>query len=303
VTGRLELGDVTGVEREVRACARTAQALRTPQARWVCAALRATSSLLEGNLGSAERHVGEALALGDRLDSPEVALEVGVQLVYLRFEQGRAGEVEAAVRAQVERFPEAAAWRAALARILLAAGRKAEARGELERLARCRFAEVPRDRGYLPALAMASEVAFATGDQRSAELLEPLLAPHARLHVIAGSGLLYYGAVAHALGLVAATLSHGDAAIAHFDTALAAEEAAGARLWAARTRIECARALLAQRAPLGRARAAKLARDALAPARSQGWADVSTAGLDLEASLRAERAGLRLSPADSRSQG
>ena len=185
------------------------------------------SSLLEGDLGAAERHVGEALALGDRLDSPEVALEVGTQLVYLRFEQGRTGEVEAAVRAQVERFPEAAAWRAALARLLLATGRKAEARHELERLAHRRFADVPRDRGYLPTLAMAAEVAFATGDARSAELLEPLLAPHARLHVIAGSGVLYYGAVTHSLGLVAATLSRGDAAIAHFDAALAARRGGG----------------------------------------------------------------------------
>ena len=301
VTGRLELGDVAGMEREVRACARTADALRTPHARWFCAALRAMGSLLDGDLGAAERYVGEAGALGDRLDSPEVALEVGAQLVYLRFEQGRAGEVEAAVRAQVERFPETAAWRAALARVLLAAGRKAEARHELGRLARCRFAEVPRDRGYLPTLAMAAEVAFATADARSAELLEPLLAPHARLHVVAGSGLLYYGAVAHPLGLIAATLSRADAAVAHFDAALAAEEAAGARLWAARTQIECARALLARGVPLDRPRAAKLAGDALAAARRQDWADVSMAGRDLEASLWAGRAAVGLTPAGSRS--
>jgi hypothetical protein len=160
--------------------------------------------------------------------------------------------------------------------------RRAEARHELERLAHRRFADVPRDRGYLPTLAMAAEVAFATGDARSAELLEPLLAPHARLHVIAGSGVLYYGTVAHSLGLVAATLSRGDAAIAHFDAALAAQETAGARLWAARTRIECARSLLARGGTLDRPRAAKLAGDALATARSQGWADVTLAGRDLE---------------------
>ncbi len=302
VTGRLELGDLAGVEREVRACSRTAAALRTPFARWFCAALGGTASLLAGDLEGAERNVGEALALGDRLDSREVALEVGAQHVYLRFEQGRAGEIEAAVRLQVERFPEAAAWRAALARILLACGRKTEAQQELAQLARRRFAEVPRDRQYLPALAMAAEVAFATGAERSAAQLEPLLAPHARIHVIMGSGLVYYGSVAHALGLVAATLSRADAAIAHFEAALAAEEAAGARLWAARTRIEYARALLARGAASDRPRAAKLASEALAAARSHGWADIAAGGRDLEAALWARRARPGRSPAASRSQ-
>jgi DNA-binding winged helix-turn-helix (wHTH) protein len=283
VTGRLELGDRMGVQREARACARTADALRTPHARWLCAALRAMGSLLEGDLPAAERHVAEASALGERLDSPEVALEVGAQLVYLRFEQGRAGDVEAAVRAQVGRFPDAPAWRAALARILLAAGRESEARLELAHLARSGFADVPRDRGHLPALAMAAEVAFGTGDVRAALLLGPLLSRHARLHVIAGSGLLYYGAVAHALGLVAATLADADASILHFEAALAAEDAAGARLWATRTRIELARALLARGDPLDHARAERLAGDAVALARDQGWVDVSESGRDLEA--------------------
>ncbi len=302
LTGRLELGDLAGVEREARACTRTAEALRTPHARWFCAALRATRSLLDGDLGSAERHVGEALALGDRLDSREVALEVGAQLVYLRFEQGRAGEALAAARREVERFPAAAAWRAALARILLAAGRTAEARQTLEPLARSRFAEVPRDRGHLPTLAMAAEVAFATGDELAASSLEPLLAPHARLHVVAGSGLLYYGSVAHALGLAAATLSQWDAAIAHFEVALAAEARAGARLWAARTRIECARALLARHRPRDRARAAKLAGDALAAARSRDWVDVAAAGSEPEAALWAGRPARGRTPAATRSQ-
>jgi DNA-binding winged helix-turn-helix (wHTH) protein/tetratricopeptide (TPR) repeat protein len=289
VTGLLELGDLAGVERELRACARTADTLRTPHARWLCAAFGAMRGLLYGDLGAAETHVGEALALGDRLDAREVALELGIQLAYLRVEQGRAAEIEPVVRAQVQRFSETAAWRAALARILVAAGREAEARNELERVARQRFAAVPRDRGWLPALAFAAEVAFVCGDERAASYLEPLLAPHARLHVVAGGGLLYYGAVAHPLGLVAATRSRWDAAIAHFEAALAAEEAAGARLWAAHTRIAYARALLARGASLDRPRAAKLVGDALDAARQQGWAGLVATARDLEAALWTRR--------------
>jgi len=290
VTGWLELGDRAGVEREVRACERTADALRTPHARWFCAALRAMVALLAGDLGAAERRVGEAVALGDRLDSREVALELGTPLVYLRFEQGRAAEIEAAVRAQVERFPDAAAWRAALARLLLAAGRRAEARSELERLGRARFTDVPRDRGYLPTLAMCAEVAHAIGDERAASYLEPRLAPYARLHISAGSGLLHYGTVAYALGLVAAARSRWDAAVAHFERALAAEERMGAQLWAARTRLAGARALLARGAPRDRPQAARLARAALRAARRQAWHEVAAAGGDLETALWTTRA-------------
>lgn len=301
-TGRLELGDRAGVEREARACARVAAALRTPYSHWYCAAQRAMVALLDGDLGGAERHAAEAIALADRLESREVALEAGAQLVYLRLEQGRAGEVEAAVRAQAERFPGMAVWRAGLARILASAGQPLEARAELDRLVRHRFADVARDRGYLPALAMAAGAASATGDERAASYLEPLLAPYAPLHVVAGSGLLYYGSVEHALGLAAATLSRWDAAIAHFEVALAAEARVGARLWAARTQVECGRALLARGAPADRARAAKLAGEALASARSEGWADVSRTGRELEAALWAGRSAVREDPAASRSQ-
>ena len=302
LTGLLELGDAAGVERERRACARTADGLRTPQARWFCAALGAMRALLDGELGVAEDRVAEALALGDRLDAREVALEAGIQLAYLRVEQGRADEIEPAVRAQVQRFPEAAAWRAALAAVLVAAGRDAEARIELEHVARQRFAAVPRDRGWLPTLAFAAEVVSACGAARVAEWLESLLAPHARLHVVAGSGLLYYGAVAHPLGLAAAARGRWDAAIGHFEAALAAEEALGARLWAARSRIACARALLSRRGPLDRPRAAKLVGDALTAARRHGWAGLMAAARDLEAALWTRQAHAGPAPARSRSR-
>lgn len=300
LTGLLELGDAPGAERERRACERTADALPTPQARWFRAALGAMRALLEGELGAAEERVGEALALAGRVDAREVALEAGIQLAYLRLEQGRAAEIEPAVRAEVQRFPETAAWRAGLALVLAAAGREAEARSELEHVARQGFAAVPRDRGWLPALAFCAEVACACRAARVAAWLEPLLAPHARQHVVVGSGLLYYGAVAHALGLAAAAGSRWDAAIAHLEAALAAEEKMGARLWAARTRIACARALHARRGALDGPRAVKLVGEALAAARRHGWLGLVAGAADLEGPLRMHRVGPHAPPARGR---
>lgn len=145
---------------------------------------------------------------------------------------------------------------------------------------------------------MCAEVAHAIGDERAASYLEPQLAPYTRLHVSVGSGLLHYGTVAYALGLVAAACSRWDAAVAHLERALAAEESMGARLWAARTRLACARALLARGAPGDRSRAARLARTALRAARQQAWHDVTAAGSKLETPLWRTR--MPLPPAATR---
>lgn len=247
--------------------------------------MRAMRALLAGDLEAAERRVGDSIRLGEKVDSAEVALELLTQLVSLRLEQGRGAEIEAAARAQVERFPDVAAWRAALGKILCASGRADLARHELEWLARRRFDDVPRDRGWLPTLALASEVACATGDARTAEALEEILAPYAPLAVVAGTGVLYYGSVSHHLGLLASTRSAWDAAVARFESALADEERSGARVWAARTRIACARALLSRDAGPDRARAARLAAEALDVARSRGLTAVLDEARALESAL------------------
>jgi DNA-binding winged helix-turn-helix (wHTH) protein len=271
VTGLLELGDLRAVDRELRALARTATSLGTPYARWLQAALLAMRSLFDGELASAERHISESAALGARTDSLDVALELQAQLAYLRLEQGRSGEIEEALRSQVRRFPEAPTWRAALARMHLATGRRADASHELAVLARADFRDVPRDRGWLPTLALASEVAAATGEERIAALLYELLSPHARLSVVAGSGLLYFGPVAHFLGLGAAAQSDWDTALSHFEQACAIEERIGARVWKANTELAWARALLARDAAGDRKRATQLARRAEAAAGAHGW--------------------------------
>jgi DNA-binding winged helix-turn-helix (wHTH) protein len=282
VTGFLELGDVGAVEREIRACEGTADLLRTPYARWLCAALRAMRALLAGDLEAAEREVADSVVLGERVDSRDVALELQAQLVYLRLQQGRGREIEAAARAQAQRFPDAAVWRAALARILVAAGQPAEARRELERLVRVGFTDVPRDRGWLPTLALAAEVVAAIRDESAAAALEALLTPCAGLGVVAGSGLLYYGPVSHHLGLLAAAASRWDAAIVHFEAALASEERTGAQLWQARSRLGCGGALLARGAASDRARVLRLASEAGAAASRHGWAEIATEARELE---------------------
>lgn len=275
-TGRLELGDVVGVDRALAECETATAALHTPLARWLREAARAMRSLVDGRLADAEAQVLESMRLAERAQSPSMGLQALGPLVYLRIEQGRAHEIEAATRGQMQRFPDTAAWRAALAALLVAAGRLDDARRELARLAREGFADVPRDRGWLPSLAFAAEVAHATGDAATAERLHALLSPYARLCVVAGS-LLFYGSVSHHLGILAATLERDDDALTHFERALDVHERMGARAWTARTQLAMAE-LLARRGGAGDAeRAADLAAAAVATARALGLERIAAA--------------------------
>jgi hypothetical protein len=252
--------------------------------------------LLDGDLDTAERCIEESVRLGERVDAPEVKLEIQLQFLYLRTEQGRGSEIESAIRSQGEAFPDVPAWRAALARVLIGTGRSSEARSELAWLARRQFADVPRDRGWLPTLAFAAEVVRGTGDARSAAVLERLLAPYTRLAVVAGSGLVYYGPVSHHLGLLAAAQSRWDAAVACFESALAAEASAGARIWEARTRVACARALLGRGGRDDRPRAAGLLAKAVEVARARELEEVSAEARALEPALWTHRGAPRAKP-------
>lgn len=268
-TGLLELGDLVGADRALAEFASATIPLRTPLARWLRTAARAMRTLLDGNLAEAEERIVESLHLAERAQSPNMDLQALVQLVYLRVEQGRAHEIEAVARGQMQRFPDTPAWRTAFASLLAAAGRLDEARRELARIARQSFADIPRDRGWLPSLAFAAETAHATGDVESAALLHELLAPYERLCVVAGS-LLFYGSVSHHLGLLATTRRRDEEALAHFDRALDTHERLGARAWSARTQIARAELLVQRHADGDAERAADLAAAALATARALG---------------------------------
>ena len=271
VTGFLELGDVNAVDREMRSLERTAGELRTPYAHWLGAAMHATRALMEGDFANAERHIHAASEPAERADSPDVAVELLAQAAYLRLEQGRALEILEAARSQVRRFPDMPAWRATLARLLIASDRHDEAHHELERLAAAGFDKVPRDRGLLPAYALAAEVTRDANHTEIAANLYAALLPYARLSVVAGSGLLYYGPVAHHLGQLAAVRRDWPLAFSHFDAALSAEECAGARVWQARTRAARARALLERGRADERAAATRSVEEIAERAASHGW--------------------------------
>lgn len=289
VSGALELGDVATAARETRACERIAKEVPTSYARWWVEVLGASRALITGDFDVAERRVLESIRIADRIDSPEVGVESKAQICYMRVEQGRAGEIIEAAREQVRLFPRQPTWRAALGRILHADGQLAEARQVIAPLVASRFEDVPQDRGWLATHALAADVLAAAGDEAGAALLEERLRPFAKLTAVLGSAI-YYGPVAHSLGILAVALGRYDEAIACFDEALRAEQSAGAIVFSLRTRIARAKAHHLRRGEGDRARAAQGIKEVLRASEARPFALVAREAQDLAAQIRADDA-------------
>ena len=258
----LELGRGAEVDAEIDRYAALAGRLRMPALYWIVPVLRAMQQLLRGELDQVERTALATLPLAARVPDSVAPGVLAVLLFVLRREQGRLAEVEVPMRGLIERYPAHPGPRAWLAFLLAEGGRTAEARRELEGLARQGLACLAGTEGWRPCLAMLGEACLALGDvERAAELYTELTP--AREHcLVLGDGILCLGPAARVLGGLAALLSRWDDAEAHFARARALCESLGSPPWAARTRLDHARALARRGRPEDRTRAAILLREA-----------------------------------------
>lgn len=135
--------------------------------------------------------------------------------------------------------------RPSLARLLLELGETGIAKTVLDELSVNGFAGIPRDIGYLGALASSAVLAIRLDDRPAAHRLYELLAPypqHNTLNLLS----LHEGSVSHFLGLLAVHLGLNEAVERHFDAALEMNERIGQRPQLARTCREYGRWLSTQ---------------------------------------------------------
>jgi hypothetical protein len=198
----------------------------------------------QGDLPSSEQWAIRAFEAASASGEPDAALFFGVQLLSIRLQQGRSGELVAQV-VQAASEPDClAGWTAAAALCLIEGGREAEAR----RLALAEdFRSIPWDAGWSAAAFIWAQVCsrLDLGD-RAGQLYE-LLAPFSGQ--LASGGSLVYGTIAWSLGALATTLERYEQAENHFADAAEIEERFGAALFLARTRASWARALIARGRP------------------------------------------------------
>jgi DNA-binding SARP family transcriptional activator len=240
---RLELGDMTGAKADLEEMAKLAARLRQPSQDWFVTELRAHQALLEGRLVEAERLIAEALDLGQKAESWSAAVSFGLQMYMLRSHQGRIAEIEHDVRRSVTDYPTYPIWRCVLTNMTAKLGGGSEASELLDGLADDGFSAIPFNEMWMGSMNFLAEAAALLDHRAGADALYALLLPYAD-RVAVATPEMSAGAVARALGLLAATLGRLDEAEGHFDHAIALNDGIGARPWSAYAREDYARVLL-----------------------------------------------------------
>ncbi|MCA1845950.1 MAG: tetratricopeptide repeat protein, partial [Actinobacteria bacterium] len=207
--------------------------------RWFAVFPRAGRLLLAGRVEEADTLARHALEIGQQTQPlHEVRLHFGVQRFQVRFEQGRLDElVPRLVEAAAEGHPET---RAMLAQAYCETGRLDEARSLFDRLAPL-LPDLPPDPNWIITVTRSAAVSARLGDLPRAAAVHDLLLPYRDR--LAGQGIIWTGAVAHYLGLLAGVLGRHDEADDHFARAAELHRRLDAPSWLARTQLEQARLL------------------------------------------------------------
>jgi hypothetical protein len=261
----LVAGDLHGLGRLAEREARLATERRAPHRRWLSLRLRAAEAMLRGEFLDGERLASAALEAGRGPLGAAAGMAHGAQLVFLRWLQGRPGEVEALL----EDLGAQQAWGARGWPRLLGLAYAGEGReGDARRLLEAAMAAPPGARPGVAELVAMSGACVQLGDARRAGRLWELLAPWAGHHLAAGH--VYLGAADHHLGILAATAGRWEDGLAHLQAAAVAHERLGARPWQALTAQAQAATLRGRDGPGDRGRATIMDASAAATAASLG---------------------------------
>jgi tetratricopeptide (TPR) repeat protein len=263
----LERGEMSAAREDVAGASRIARELSQPSQLWLVGAIEAELAIFEGRLTDAERLAYRAHALGLRASRSSADIAFSMQLLVLRREQERLEEVADLIQATVDAY--AATYPVLFAVEVLARtelGDIEEARALLDSLFADRFASLPRNDEWLPAVTLLAEAIAQLGDaEATAEWLYTATRPYAERNVL-GNPELLYGSHSRALGPLALTLGRIDAAVSHFEQALTDNRRWGGDLWAAHSRLGLAEALIMRGAGSDNERAKDLLRQAGAEA-------------------------------------
>ncbi len=225
-----------------------------PRYRWRAGVYRTLRVLLEGRFAEAEAMALQAHADEQRFQPEDAGAVLGMQLITIRREQGRAGELELVLRSIVDRFPAIPTWRIALALAHAEMGRLVDARDGFEAFAVDDFRAVPRDAFWIVCTVALAEVCCLLGDAARAAVLYEALNPYTPRAVMIAAGVACWGALDRFVGALAVTAGNWEAAQRHLEAALRMNTRIGARPWLGWTHYDLARLQLG-RAQRGEARA------------------------------------------------
>jgi DNA-binding SARP family transcriptional activator len=226
----LAAGDLDGVDRLAEASERAADRRGLPYHRWLSLVLRAMRAIMRGEFAAGERLAQLALVYGRDMVGEGASMTHGAQLVFLRWLQGRPGDVRAALE-DLAQEPFGRGWRRLFPLWHAGLGWKAGARRGLDAAAADGFAG---QRSGVEVVGLVGACALL-GDADAAARFYRLLLPYEGWH-LTGGGPVYLGAGDHHLGMLAATAGRWNEAERHLLAAMAAHRRLGALPWLTLTR-------------------------------------------------------------------
>jgi AAA ATPase-like protein len=268
-----ELGELADARQRQGELELLAADLQQPLYRHASLVWRGVLEALAGRFEIAERLARESVDLAERARAPDARAHFTAQLVGLRREQGRLGEL----LPELERFARheetAGPWHGILPLAYLDAGERARARAAYDEALAGGAGAVPRTLFWLVSLASLAEASAVLWDPVGGSQLYGALEPHADLFAqwsFTGNA----GSVHRLLGRTAAVAGQRERAREHFEAALTRHAALGCGPLLARTRCDYGELLLDS--PRGdRARARRLLRQAHAAARDLGMEGIA----------------------------
>jgi class 3 adenylate cyclase len=263
----LELGDLSGVDRELAIYASLAEELRMPQHIWHTHALRGMRALLDGEIEEAERIAEVSRRAGERAEQPLATQYYGIQLTQIRSLQGRAGELLPSVRELADRFPGIPAWRTALIGLAARSGDLELGRVELERFAGDDFSAIPMDANWFTGMSLLGESIALLGDEKRAALAYDELLPYEGLVIVVARAAGCNGPVDRVLGMLAHTVGRLDDAERHLQAGLEIATRMGDRIGMILCKLHLAEVALSRDDAGSRERALELLTEVLGRAR------------------------------------
>ncbi len=244
--------------------------LRQPTLMWMTAFKEAGDAIMTGDPERAEQLATAAFEMGTDTGQPDAFAIYGSQLMYIRHQQGRLGELVSVIDQAVTENPGLPAFRPVLAAAHLAAGNDATALDLLDAGASDGFASLPLDFIWMMGVTSYALVAVELRATGPAHKLYDLLAPyHEQIPFI---GTLGFFPAALALGGLVSVLGRYDAAEAHFTHATELTARGAMKFFAARTQFDWGRMLAARGGPEEFDRGRALLEDARRAAVAHGYA-------------------------------
>jgi len=243
----MQAGDFELAARSLDSLQTLSHRLRQPTLLWMTAFKEAGEAIMAGDPERAERLATAAFELGTESGQPDAFAIYGSQLMYIRHQQGRLGELLSLIEKEVTENPGLPAFRPILAAAHLEAGNHATALELLDAAAVDGFASLPTDFIWMMGVTSYAVVAVELRATGPAQKLYDLLAPyHKQVPFI---GTLGFVPVALALGGLASVLARYDEAEVYFTEATELTTRGAMKFFAVRTQLEWGRMLVARGGP------------------------------------------------------